>query len=35
MDQLNRLPSGNATMELEPGESLGGAVIRVTLPEAR
>lgn len=29
LDQLNRLPSADASMELEPGETLGGTVIRV------
>lgn len=30
IDQLNRLPSASATMELEPGETLGGTVVKVT-----
>lgn len=29
LDQLNRLPSADASMELEPGSTLGGTVIRV------
>lgn len=29
LDQLNRMPSADATMELEPGESLGSTVIKV------
>lgn len=35
LDQLNRLPSGDAVMELEPGEALGGTIIRVFLPEVK
>jgi hemolysin activation/secretion protein len=35
LDQLNRLPSNNAVMDLEPGESLGGTIINVSMPEAK
>jgi hemolysin activation/secretion protein len=30
LDQLNRLPSGNAEMEFTPGESLGGTIVLVS-----
>ena len=30
LDQLNRLPSSNATMELQPGQEPGGVVVQVT-----
>lgn len=30
LDQLNRLHSAEATMQLEPGENLGGTVVKVT-----
>lgn len=30
LDQMNRLPSSDATMELTPGDELGGVVVRVT-----
>ncbi len=30
LDQMNRLPSSDATMELTPGEGLGGVIVQVT-----
>lgn len=35
LDQLNRLPSASAGMELVPGEGLGGTIIKVTNQERR
>ncbi|SHN69917.1 ShlB/FhaC/HecB family hemolysin secretion/activation protein [Desulfovibrio litoralis] len=35
LDQLNRLPSQQATMELAPGEKLGGTVVNVKIPPKR
>lgn len=35
LDQLNRLPSNNAIMELEPGAELGGTVVKVYTPDSR
>lgn len=35
LDQLNRMPSGNATMELEPGAGLGGTIVKITMPQER
>ncbi len=35
LDQLNRLPSNNATMELEPGTELGATTVKVYTPELR
>ncbi|WP_084516257.1 ShlB/FhaC/HecB family hemolysin secretion/activation protein [Desulfovibrio cuneatus] len=35
LDQLNRLPSQQATMELAPGENLGGTVVKVKIPPKR
>lgn len=35
LDQLNRLPSNNAVMELEPGSELGGTIVKVYTPDSR
>lgn len=35
LDQLNRLPSNNAVMELEPGSELGGTLVKVYTPDSR
>ncbi len=35
LDQLNRLPSSDANMELVPGQRAGGTVVKVTYPRKR